>query len=183
MPSLGDVLARALVGLVKGGSVGALAAAGLLYWFGLTAFGGLPFAIVSVVLTAALAGLVSGRPIWAPGARVEAGLKAFSGALLGVGLLLLLRRYVSFEVALPFGLGQGTPGDLPVVALPLVAAVLGMLFEADHTGSDSRAPTAPNRAEMTPGRARVGAKEEPAAPEAAEDLPGEANADRRRRRL
>ncbi len=134
------MLKRALVGLFKGALLGALVALVLLKGIGLAVFAGPWLALPAAGLTGALAGLVAGRPVWAPGARVEAGLKAFVGALAGVGLLLIVRRFVPVEVALPADLGRGPLGDLPAIALPLVAALLGSLFELDNTGDGAPPP-------------------------------------------
>lgn len=160
-PTLAPVLRRGLVGLGKGGLIGALVALALVFGAELTVFGGLWSAVSTVALAGALTGLVAGRPIWSPGARIEAWLKAVAGAFLGVGLLFLLRRYVGFDLTLPAALGQGSPGELPLLALPAVAAVLGALFEVDHSGDAEPPPPerARSRAAPGPGRHRVGADE------------------------
>jgi hypothetical protein len=104
-------------------------------------------------VTGVLTGLVAGKPIWASGAKIEAGLKAFFGGLLAAGLMFALREWVHFQpdVAL---LMPGAPldvvrdsaiGQVPALALPVVAAVLGGFFELDNTG-DSDKDAAKNEA-------------------------------------
>jgi hypothetical protein len=89
-----------------------------------------------------LTGLVAGKPIWASGAKIEAGLKAFFGALLAAGLMFALRQWVHFQPDMAFLMPGVDPvdvhtavvGSVPALALPAVAAVLGGFFELDNTG-------------------------------------------------
>jgi len=171
------VLQRALLGLFKGALLGTLVAVVLLQGFGLPVFSGLWAALPAAGLTGALAGLVTGRPIWSPGARLEAGLKALVGTLSGVGLLLLVRRFVPIEVVLPADLGHGPIGNLPATALPLVAALLGAFFELDDTG-DGALPPAAKAGVPRAGTARglrVIAPPDPGAEGAAADAEGTAD--------
>src|SRR5262245_22977233 len=132
---------RLLIGLILGLVVGGLVAAGLVAglhigYFGTDA-GGIALAYLSAAITGVLTGLVAGKPIWATGAKIEAGLKAFFGALLGAGLMFALRQWVhvhpGMELLAPGVSPELVPGaslgELPVVALPLLAAVLGGFFE------------------------------------------------------
>ncbi len=85
------------------------------------------------MLVGVLVGLLAGKPIWAKGARVEAGLKAAFGALVAAGLMYALRAWVGFDLDLSSaGLGHGAAGMLPVVAFPAIALVLSLLFEVDN---------------------------------------------------
>jgi hypothetical protein len=136
------MLRRLLVGLVLGLVVGGLVAAGFVQGLHILTFGegtgGALFAYASAAVTGVLTGLVAGKPIWASGAKIEAGLKAFFGALLAAGLMFALRQWggaipVPTTVFTPAGLHLG---DLPATALPLLAAVLGGFFELDNTGGD-----------------------------------------------
>lgn len=130
---------RLFVGLFLGLLVGGLAAAGFVQGlhvldFG-AGFGGAAFAYLAAAATGVLTGLVAGKPIWAAEAKIEAGLKAFFGALLGAGLLFALRQWGG---GLHIPVTAFTPeghlaGDLPAVALPALAAVLGGFFELDNT--------------------------------------------------
>jgi hypothetical protein len=141
---------RLFLGLILGLIVGGLAAAALVGGLHVAFFGpdasGTAIAYLAAALTGVLTGLVAGKPIWATNAKIEAGLKAFFGALLGAGLMFVLRRWVHIEPDMPV-LAPGEPaeivhsatlGELPVVALPLVAAVLGGFFELDNTGASEK---------------------------------------------
>src|ERR1700752_3726591 len=91
------MLRRLLVGLVLGFIVGGLVAAGMVAGLHIVDFafitGGAALAYLAAAVTGVLTGLVAGKPIWASGAKVEAGLKAFFGALIGVGLMFALRQW------------------------------------------------------------------------------------------
>lgn len=134
---------RLIIGLVKGLVVGgllgfALAKAGF-------AAPGPIIAYLAAALSGALVGLIAGKPIWAEGARIEAGMKAFAGAVLGLGLLWVVRRWLTIPLPVSLGafsapneaLGEtaanGTLGGLAVSSYAIVAAVLGGFFEADNT--------------------------------------------------
>jgi len=180
------MLRRLLVGLILGLIVGGLVAAGLVAGLHQTLFsegaGDSVFAYLAAAVTGVLTGLVAGKPIWASGAKIEAGLKAFFGALLGAGLMFAVRRWVTFPVDLGFaGLpaGEHAAGLLPEVSLPLVAAVLGGFFELDNTGGGdegkaadkTKKSVADDKASNGKGKARVaseaqaeGEEEEQAAP-------------------
>jgi hypothetical protein len=144
------MLRRLLVGLILGLVVGGLVAAGLVAGLHVPLFaadaGGAVLAYVTAAVTGVLTGLVAGRPIWATGAKIEAGLKAFFGALLATGLMFALRQWVHFQPDMAF-LAPGAPlddvkdaliGGVPALSLPLVAAVLGGFFELDNTGSGNQ---------------------------------------------
>jgi hypothetical protein len=131
------MLKRLVVGLFFGFVIGAAIAAGLvlgLGWLTWTA-AWLPFAAyVIAAATGAITGLVAGKPIWARGGGIEAGLKAFFGALLAVGGMFAVRRWLHVDLDLGFAhAGSGAIGDLPAASLPLLAAVLGGFFELDNT--------------------------------------------------
>lgn len=138
------MLLRLIFGLAKGLVLGAL------FGFGLTKAGivapGALFAYLSAAATGVLVGLVAGKPIWAKEAKVEAGMKAFVGALLGAGLMWACRRWLS-QVPLAFSLGplaeanlslgevsaRGTLGGLSITSLPIIGTVLGAFYDADNT--------------------------------------------------
>jgi hypothetical protein len=139
---------RLLVGLVIGILVGGVLAAGLVAGLKLTVFAGgagLVFAYLAAAVAGVATGLFAGKPIWEAGAKVEAGLKAFFGALLAVGGMFALRQWAGAWVIdlSSFGdLGKGAIGALPAASLPLIAGALGALFELDNTGekpADSKA--------------------------------------------
>jgi len=138
------------VGLLIGGGAGALAA-----YASATA----PLLYLLAVGTGVLVGLVAGKPIWAEGARIEAGLKAVFGAAVGAGLLYALRSWVSVGLDLSLlKLGQGPIGTNPVLALPLVATALALLYEVDNMfGKSEPANGAKGKriAQDRPAKARV----------------------------
>ncbi len=132
---------RLLLGVVIGLVVGGLAAGVAIEGLGLVTFvgaSGAALAYVFAAFTGVLVGLVAGKPIWAKGGQIEAGLKAFFGALLGAGLMFAIRSWLS--VSVDFGAlhaGAGLVGSLPAAALPLIAMLLGGFYELDNTGEDT----------------------------------------------
>jgi hypothetical protein len=149
---------RTVLGLVLGLLVGGLVAAGIVAGLQVLTFsgsGGTVLAYAAAALTGVLTGLVAGKPIWSSGAKVEAGLKAIFGALMGAGAMFALRQWAGAWVVPSFpaiGANGVTPvGELPAVSLPLLAAVLGGFFGADNTDDSARAGDA--------GKQRPGAKE------------------------
>jgi hypothetical protein len=160
------MLRRLLFGLILGLVVGGLVAAGVIFGLKLTVIGdaaGLFFAYVAAALTGLATGLVTGKPVWATNAKVEATLKAIVGGLLGAGALFALRQWggsVSLDLG-AYGPGPAAIGALPAASLPAIAAVLGALFGLDNTDPPDetkpavRARVAGSRAS----RARVSSEE------------------------
>jgi hypothetical protein len=140
------MLWRLLVGFVIGLVMGGLLAAAFVAGLKITLFqgaAGVAFAYTAAALAGVLTGLFAGKPIWAVDARLEAGLKAFFGALLALGGMFALRQWgggLQLDLNGLGGLGRGAVGDLPVASLPLIAAVLGSVFELDNTGDSGEAP-------------------------------------------
>lgn len=141
------MLGRLIIGIVKGLIVGGLLGFGLAQ-LGFAAPGAV-IAYVAAALAGVLVGLVAGKPIWAKDAKIEAGMKAFVGALLGVGLMFVARKWLTFPIPLPLGelgganasLGEaagtgGTFGGLALTSLAAIAALLGGFYEADNDPSD-----------------------------------------------
>ncbi len=129
-------------GLFVGGALGAAVVKGL----GMAAFGagggGTALAYVFAALTGMLVGLVAGKPIWAAGGQIEAGLKAAFGAALAAAMMFAMRRWLHVDLNLG-GLGLGPAeatelGSLPIASLPLVAGILGAFYEADNTPEDKK---------------------------------------------
>jgi hypothetical protein len=137
------MLGRLLLGIVKGILVGGLVGFGLAK-LGFVAPGAI-IAYLAAAATGVLIGLVAGKPIWAKDAKIEAGMKAFVGALLGAGLMFAARKWLTFPLPVSLGplseanesLGEtvrnGTVGGLALTSLAAVAAVLGGFYEADNT--------------------------------------------------
>jgi hypothetical protein len=172
------MLRRLLVGLVIGLVVGGLAAAAIVAGLHMTSFlgsGGAVLAYLFAAITGVLTGLVAGKPIWASGARIEAGLKAFFGALIAAGGMFALRQWAGgAPIDLGTALGPGTAlpiGELPALSLPIIAAVLGGFFELDNTGTkeeESKEPAQKKRVDAGTngkGKARVEEGEEDVASE------------------
>lgn len=141
------MVVRLLIGIIKGLFIGGLLGFGLAK-AGLVAPGAF-IAYLAAALAGVLVGLVAGKPIWAKDAKIEAGMKAIVGALLGVGLMFVARRWLTLEVPLSLGdlsaanesLGEtaanGTLGGLAVTSLAAIAALLGGFYEADNTPGEA----------------------------------------------
>jgi len=134
------MLKRLAFGLIFGLVVGGLLAAAVVKGVGMLAFtgaGGTALAFVFAAVTGLLVGLVAGKPIWASGGQIEAGLKAGVGAALAMLAMLGMRHWLNFDLDLhSMGLSPATPthaGLLPVATLPVIAAILGAFYEADNT--------------------------------------------------
>ena len=140
MPRTRTMFARLIIGILKGLVVGGLMGFGLMK-LGLVLFvGGWAFvAYIAAALAGIVVGLIAGKPIWAKDAKIEAGMKALVGALLGAGLMFGLKK-LQIPVAGPVLTALGvmtkdpqTLATLPITALAMVAAVLGGFYEADNT--------------------------------------------------
>lgn len=130
---------RLVVGLLLGAVLGAVIAAVLVQGLGLVAFGTPVTAYLAAAATGVMAGLVAGKPIWSADGKIEAGLKAFFGALLSLGLMFVLRRWVDVSLDLTaLKAGYGALGDLPAASLPMIAALLSAFYEIDNTGGDDK---------------------------------------------
>jgi len=133
------MLKRLLVGLILGLVLGAVVAAVLVQGLGWT--NGFPypvFAYLAAAATGVITGLVAGKPIWSADGKIEAGLKAFFGALLGLGGMYALRTWAKVDVDMTaLKAGHDVIGQLPAAALPIIAAVLGTFYELDNSPSDA----------------------------------------------
>ncbi len=154
---------RLLFGLVFGLLVGALLSAAVIKGLGMVAFtgtGGTVLAYVFAAVTGVLVGLVAGKPIWAAGGQIEAGLKAVAGAIVAAGGMFAMRRWFNIDVPLhSLGIGPVTAtaaGLMPATTLPLIAAVLGAFYEADNTPeADDKAGTKSKDKKDAKGKVRV----------------------------
>ena len=157
------MLGRLLLGIVKGLLVGALVGLGLAK-IGFAAPGAI-VAYLAAAATGVLVGLIAGKPILFKDAKIEAGMKAFVGALLASGLMYVARRWLAF--GLPFSIGElaapnlslgepassnGTIGGMAITSLAAIAAVLGGFYEADNNPSDSDEAAASGKAEASGGK-------------------------------
>jgi hypothetical protein len=126
---------RLFIGLVLGAIIGGLVAAGAIAVFGSAVMPMGPFfAFALAGATGLLAGLLAGKPFWAKGGGIEAGLKAFFGALLAAGGMYAIRTWLHLDVDLTVAhAGHDLVGNLPGASLPLIGAVLGGFYEMDNT--------------------------------------------------
>jgi hypothetical protein len=128
---------RLFIGLLIGIVMGGIAAAALIKGLGVLTFagtGGEIWAYFAALITGAFIALVAGKPVWAKGAWIEVGLKAFFGSLLAAAGMFALRRWGGMPVDLSrVGAGAGTLGLLPATSLPILATVLSVFFEIDNT--------------------------------------------------
>jgi hypothetical protein len=164
------MLKRLIVGLFLGTVIGAIMAAILVQGLGVMSFSesalGAAGAYLSAALTGVITGLVAGKPIWSADGKIEAGLKAFFGALIALGGMFVLRQWVHAELdltALKASNGSTEIGQLPAVTLPLIAAVLAGFFELDNTGNDEKETKDAAKGEKAKGGAKVRVAREDAA--------------------
>ena len=171
------MIGRLLIGLVKGLVVGGLLGF-LLAKVGMAA----PIAVVAYLaaaLTGVLVGLIAGKPIWAKDAKIEAGMKAGVGALLSVGLMFAIRRWITMPLPFSIGpLGEVAPGQvgalgmLAIPSLAMMAAVLAGFYEADNTPAPvGESKDAPASSESAAAAKRIATAGDEADEEALEDEP------------
>jgi hypothetical protein len=130
------MLKRLIVGLILGTVIGAVVAAVLVQGLGMAMFSNAVFAYLAAAATGVVTGLVAGKPIWAADGKIEAGLKAFFGILLGLGGMFALRTWANVHVDLTaLQAGAGPLGYLPAASLPLIAGVLAAFYEIDNSPS------------------------------------------------
>jgi len=171
------MIKRLLVGLVLGLVMGSLVAAVVVKGLGLLSFSP-ALAYVFAAATGVIIGLVAGKPIWAQGGQIEAGLKAGFGALVGAGLMYAMRRWLQLDVDLTsFGAGAGSVAELPATSLPLIGAVLAGFYSADNTpeaageGKSESKPRLAAKKEAAGNKMRVAPSEDDE-DEGADVLPG-----------
>lgn len=169
---------RLAIGLFLGLLVGLAVAAALTHGLGISFVGsfGAIAAYVAAAATGMLVGLVTGKPIWSATGKIEAGLKAFFGALIAAGLMFVMRKWITVDVNLSF-LDAGAAGSLgavPYAALPPISALLGAFFEIDNTPEAQEKEAA--------GAKSPGARLRVAAGEDAEELVEDEVSDKKARR-
>jgi hypothetical protein len=169
------MFARLIVGILKGLVVGGLVGFGLLkLGVGLFVGGWAILAYIAAALTGVVVGLIAGKPIWAKDAKIEAGMKAFVGALLGAGLMFGLKKLqlpLADSALSAFGVMTKDPQTLatfPITALAMVAAVLGGFYEADNTPQLESPSKAAESGTGSSGKTAT--KQRVATPPSAEDL-------------
>ena len=130
------------LGLGIGVVLGVLLGYGLFQIIPSAMSGGLGY--VFAAITGVLVGLVAGKPIWAKGAAVEAGLKAGIGALLGCAILFGL-RFLSFDIPGMAMIPTASIGHHAIAPLAAISTLLAVFYEIDNSGGeeepDKNAPT------------------------------------------
>jgi hypothetical protein len=123
------MLKRLALGPLKGGVLGLAVGFALVHGLGVEGLAGAR-SHAAAALVGFASGLFTGKPIWTRGAWLEGLLKAVAGGGLAAAVLFILRRFVRVNVdAGP--LGAGDLLGLPLVVLPALGAILGLLFEID----------------------------------------------------
>ncbi len=154
------MLARLLIGLVKGLLVGSLLGLGLVK-LGEPVLDSSVVAYLAAAVTGILTGLVAGKPIWAKDAKIEAGTKAAVGAVLGLGLMVAVRHWL-FAMPIPLQLGSLAPehatiGGFAMTALAAIAGVLGGFYEADNDAPPEEAEARSGSSQKAGGPKRIAA--------------------------
>ncbi len=153
---------RLISGLVIGIVMGALATTAVVKGLGIASFLDRSIlAYAAALATGAFVGLVAGKPVWAKGAWIEVGLKAFFGSLLAAGGMFALRKWGGISLDLSsIGAGAGQVRDLPAATLPVIATVLSVFYEIDNTGSAPETGS-PVKASKSPVSPRVASSRAP----------------------
>jgi hypothetical protein len=117
------MFARLIVGILKGLVVGGLVGFALIkLGVGLFVGGWAVLAYIAAAVTGIVVGLIAGKPIWAKDAKVEAGMKAFVGALLGAGLMFGLRKIAPpLADSVPAAFGVMTKDPQTLATFPITA--------------------------------------------------------------
>jgi hypothetical protein len=131
-------MGRALLGLLKGGVVGAALGAGA---FKLGIAGGILGTITYAVI-GGLVGILCGKPPWRQDTVWTTALKGIFGAVVGGALYWGLGKILP-GTHLAFTAKLGAPDraliDLPVLVGPLIGALWGAFVEIDDGGSSTAA--------------------------------------------
>jgi hypothetical protein len=137
-------MGRLILGLLKGGVVGAALGA-LALKLGVT--GGF-FAAFTYAIVGGIAGIVCGRPPWRQDTSWTSLLKGIFGLAVGIGLYFLAHKLLgNTHVAFAAKLGANPASpivDIPVLLGPAIGAVWGALVELDDAGSGDKKAAAKN---------------------------------------
>jgi hypothetical protein len=135
-------MVRVLLGILKGGVVGALVGWGALklgVTVGLAAF--LTYGVIG-----GLVGIVCGRPPWRQDTFWTPALKGLFGVGIGIGLYWVARKLlggVEVGFAAQLGAAGKTLAEIPIVLGPLIGAAWGLLVEVDDAGGSAKATAKP----------------------------------------
>lgn len=136
------MLKRLLIGILKGIVVGGGVGAAL--YFGLSQ-GSLESAWAYLLygVVGAITGVVAGKPLWKPGAWIEALLRGVFGIAVGCGLYALASSFLHVSpIPLPASLFPALPPaeqarflfQQPLAMAPLMATLYASLIELDNDG-------------------------------------------------
>jgi hypothetical protein len=132
-------MGRVLLGLLKGGVIGAALGAGA---FKLGIAGGV-LATVTYAVIGGLAGILCGRPPWRQDTVWTTALKGIFGAVVGGALYWGIGKLVGgmhLGLAAKLGAPDRPLGDLPVLLGPVIGALWGAFVELDDGGSSAAKP-------------------------------------------
>jgi hypothetical protein len=143
-------MGRVILGLLKGGVVGAAIGALALK---LGVAGGIP-AVFTYAVIGAAAGVVCGRPPWRQDTFWTSLLKGIFGLLVGGGLYFLARKLLG-GAHVAFAAKVGASADAPLVEIPVllgpaIGALWGIFVEID----DSSGPNKNDKPKAPPAKPR-----------------------------
>jgi hypothetical protein len=96
-----------------------------------------------------LVGLVAGRPVWTPGAKLEALVKSIIGAFIAATTMFGVRKWLPHVKVDLAALGAGVLGDVPAASIPIVTCALALVFEMDDAfGPRVHVPAEPPKAQL-----------------------------------
>jgi hypothetical protein len=141
-------MGRVILGLLKGGLIGAAIGAGA---FKLGIAGGF-LALVVYAVIGGVVGMLCGRPPWRQDTFWTTALKGIFGAIVG-GALYWGAGKLFGGAHLAFVTKLGAPADRPLIDIPLllgpiIGAAWGLFVEVDDGGSANKAAAKP--AKLTP---------------------------------
>jgi len=128
-------MGRVILGLLKGGVVGAAIGAGA-FKLGIT--GGV-LAVMTYAVIGGVVGMLCGRPPWRQDTIWTTALKGIFGALIGGALYWGAGKLLG-GMHLAFASKLGVPGNRPLIDIPLllgpaIGALWGIFIEVDDGGS------------------------------------------------
>jgi hypothetical protein len=130
-------MGRVILGLLKGGVVGAAIGALALK---LGVAGGIP-AVFTYAVIGGAAGILCGRPPWRQDTFWTSLLKGIFGLLVGGGLYFLARKFLGLSVpfAAKVGASAGAPlNEIPILLGPAIGALWGIFVEVDDAGGGDK---------------------------------------------
>ena len=136
------MLKRLIIGVLKGVILGGAVGAALYFGLGQGSLEGV-YAYLLYGAVGALTGVVAGKPLWKPGAWIEALLRGVFGIAVGCGVYALASSFLSLgAIPLPSSLFPALPvGEQadhffkqPLAMAPLLATLYASLIELDNDG-------------------------------------------------